>query len=567
MKHLTTIKTVLTFFLLSIFISSCGLLGIHFKVHNPKKAGSYPKETKKLLLLAADSKYRSCFDVYHYDLNVEIVPAKKFLSGKVIINAKAVNDFDTLQIDLYKNMKVLSIESNKTALTYKREEGAIFIKMPATIKSGESFSITVAYEGKPVEAKRPPWDGGFVWKKDKYKNPWIGVACETEGSSLWWPGKDMVNDEADSTDVSITVPKKLMAVSNGVLKDSIIGTEKNTYQWHISYPINNYNVTIYVGNFRLLQDTYASSITSLNTELNHYVLPVNYEKAKAHFQQVKKHLAFYEKTFGPYPWQRDGFKLVEAPYAGMEHQTAIAYGNGYKDDSRNMFDYIILHETAHEWWGNSVTAADLADGWLHEGFATYAEALYVESVSGRDAYTEYMYWQRVSIMNKRPVVRKRGIRYFDYHDGDIYNKGSWLLHTLRNIIKDDPLFFDILKTFRMENHGKQILSEAFIDLVNKKTGKDYNWFFKQYLFKREAPFFEYYWTNNELYFRWVNTDDDFVMPVTLKVNGKTITIHPKTKIQKIELNERDKDIYPDTYNLYYGKKENKKLKKEFSRNQ
>ncbi len=558
-------KQIIYFTLLSIFLSSCGAIGIHLNVHNPKKAGAYPSETKKNNLLARSSRYRTCFDVYHNDINIEVVPASKFISGKAIVSARAVTDFDTLQLDLYKNMKIKSIESGKISLNYKREEGAIFIKMSNTIKAGEKFSITVTYEGNPIAAKRPPWDGGFVWKKDKDGNPWIGVACETEGSSLWWPSKDVMNDEADSTDISLTVPEKLMAVSNGVLKDSTIKNGKGTYHWHISYPINNYNVTLYVGNLKLLHDTFFSTVSGKTTQLNHFVLPYNYEKAKTHFQQLKKYMAFYEKTFGEYPWQRDGFKLVESPYAGMEHQSAIAYGNGYKNDFQDTFDYIILHETAHEWWGNSVTAADLSDGWIHEGFASYCEALYVESISGESSYLNYMYWQRLSILNKRPVVRQREIRYFDYHDGDIYNKGSWILHTLRNTIGNDTLFFDILKTFYAENTQKQILSESLIELVNKKTGAEYNWFFKHYLFNREAPFLEYYWGDDNLYFKWTHVSDDFVMPVKIKVPNKTLVLYPTTKVQKIELSNEYPDFYDNSNQLYYGTKKNKDLKKEFSR--
>ncbi len=550
---------VLLFFLLPLFISSCGLLGVHFKVHNPKKAGEYPKETKQNKLLAETTKYRTCFDVFHNEINIEVVPAKKFISGKVKISAKATKDFDTLQIDLYKNMKIYSIESENQALTYKREEGAIFVKMQRQIKAEEKFSLTITYDGNPISAKRPPWDGGFVWKKDKDGNPWVGVACESEGSSLWWPSKDIMNDEADSTDVTITVPKNLVAVSNGVLKDTSTMNDKKVFHWHISYPINNYNVTLYVGNFKLLHDTYASTTYWKTTQLNHYVLPYNYAKAQTHFQQVKKHIAFYEKMFGEYPWQRDGFKLVESPYAGMEHQSAIAYGNGYKNDYQNLFDYIILHETAHEWWGNSVTAADLSDAWIHEGFASYCEALFVESISGKKEYLDYMYWQRITILNKRPVVRKREIRYFDYHDGDIYGKGSWILHTLRTTMANDSLFFDILKTFYKENVQKQIFSETFIDLVNKKTGKDYTWFFKQYLYEREAPIMEFCWTNNTLYFRWKNTADDFVLPVKIKVKDKTIMIYPTTKLQKIELSNIYPEFYDNSDELYYGTLKNKNL--------
>ena len=551
--------------LLAVTLSSCGIAGIHLNVYNPKKPGAYPGETRQRTLLGADSRYRNCFDVYYYGLSVDLDPGKKFISGAVVIRSKAVADIDTLQLDLYKNMALRGITCRGAELRFSREEGAVFVQMPATIKRGEVFELTVTFEGAPQKAKRPPWDGGFVWEKDKDGNPWIGIACESEGSSSWWPGKDMMTDEADSADVRITVPQGLMAVSNGVLKDSATVSSKSTYHWHISYPINNYNITLYAGNLKLLRDYYVS-ISSDTIRLNHYVLPYNYEKAKTHFQQLKPYLAFYEEKFGSYPWKRDGFKLVESPYAGMEHQSAIAYGNGYKNDFEDIIDYIILHEAAHEWWGNSVTAADLADAWIHEGFASYCEALYIERIQGHKAYLEYMYGQRISIGNKRPVVRKRGIRYFDYHDGDIYTKGSWILHTLRTVIDNDSTFFDILKTFRMDNDQRQIFSETFIDLVNKKTGRDYNWFFKQYLFRREAPVLEYAWNNNNLYFRWLNVDDDFAMPVKIRVSDKTIIIHPTTKLHMIKLSNMYPHFYDNSDEEYFGLKHNKKIEKEYFNN-
>lgn len=558
-----------SFFLLSAILTSCSLIGIHMKVENPKKAGTYPKETKELLLLGAKSKYRDCYDVKYYGLDLKIDPSKKFISGQVFMMAEATADFDILQVDLHANMKMNKMEMSTQNFTkevsFRREAGAVFVTMPANIKAGEIFLLKMFYEGNPQPAKRPPWDGGFTWKKDKKGNPWIGVSCESEGSSLWWPGKDDVSDEPDSVAISLTVPKGLTAVSNGNLIDVTGDSLNSTFSWVTSYPINTYNVTLYVGDLRLLQDEYKSTVSGKTTALNHYVLPENFEKAKIHFQQVKQHLAFYEKMFGEYPWQRDGFKLVESPYAGMEHQTAIAYGNGYKNDY-DYFDYIILHETAHEWWGNSVTAADLADGWIHEGFASYCEALYVESVKGKEAYLDYMYWQRITIGNKRPVVRKRGIRYFDYHDEDIYSKGSWVLHTLRNTINDDPLFFDILKTFHIENNQKQILSETFIELVNKKTGKDYNWFFKQYLFKREAPILEYYWDFEHFYYRWTMADEDFVMPVTIKGKDQTVTILPSKQVKRLAWKTNDNSFFDNSDKVYYGSKRNTDLKKMFNNN-
>jgi aminopeptidase N len=255
---------------------------------------------------------------------------------------------------------------------------------------------------------------------------------------------------------------------------------------------------------------------------------------------------------------------VESPYAGMEHQSAIAYGNGFKNDETHpYFDFIVLHETAHEWWGNSVTAADLADAWIHEGFATYAEALYVEHMEGKKAYVTYMSWKRLLILNKRPLVRKRGIRYFDYHDPDIYYKGSVMLHTLRTLIDNDQLFFDIIKTFRTENHLKQIYSNSFTELVNAKTGKNYDWFFKQYLYDRKVPFLEIYWAPGELYYRWTETADDFNMPVEIIIpGGERIKLYPGSKIKKKEIENLENFSF-NTLELYYGTKENERLARKY----
>jgi aminopeptidase N len=548
---------------LFITLVSCGPR-IHSVVENPKKPGRYPALTKAQALLVRKSNRRNCFDVTYNRLDIKIDPAKKFISGNVIIHAKALKKIDTLQIDLAKNMKLNSVTQNEKPLDYKRKEGAIFI-MPQGIESGQTFSLMLSYEGSPVIAKNPPWQGGAVWRKDGREYPWCGIACETEGANIWWPNKDDVSDEADSTDIIVTVADTLMAVCNGVLRNAQQNNDRTkTYHWHVSYPINNYNVTYYIGKFKLIEDVFQSKVNNERVAMNFYVLPGHYELAKKHFLQAKDHISFYEQVFGPYPWPHDGYKLVESPYEGMEHQTAIAYGSAFKNEAEG-FDYIILHESAHEWWGNSVTAADLSDVWLQEGFATYAEALYVEKLHGYDDYLNYLHYQKYTILNKRPVVRKREIRYFDSSDEDVYTKGSWILHTLRGTIQDDALFFDIIKTFRMQNHMKQIYSETFIDLVSAKTGKDYNWFFRQYLFNREAPILESYWIGKDIYYRWKNTAADFdKLPVKIALDREIKTIYPGQKVQKMRLENLPESAQFKTELGYYGHVENKKLIRQFA---
>ncbi len=597
-------KFSLVFILFCLF-ASCSIIGIHFKIHNPNRAGKYPKKTAARVLLGnQETKFRTCYDVKHYKLDVEFgqdLKKDKSITGIVVITSVALTDIDTVQLDLAESMRLSSCEVtelvpvkrphvdviNIDPATFSRKENAVFVKMPHTIRKGNSFAIGIRFSGTPSEAKKAPWSGGFVRKEDDLKKPWWGVACQTEGASSWWPCKDVLNDEPDSVDVTLTVPAELKAISNGELisETSFPATNemgRTAFHWHVSNPINLYNITFYIGNYKLLHDTYYSKVTHDTLQLNHYVLEQNYEKAKTHFQQTKKYIAFYEATFGPYAFYKDGFKLVESPYAGMEHQSGIAYGNGYKNDPRNGFDYIILHEAAHEWWGNAVTGNDLAEGWIHEGFATYSEALYVEKTKGYAAYENYLLNYRLFIINRRPLVGEKGIRYFNYKDGDIYMKGAWVLHSLRHVVANDSLFFDILHSFYMENRMKEISSESFIELVNRKTGKELNWFFNQYLHNRFTPELEYCIKDNTLYYRWNSdyTNTDFnkmqvgafgILPESKDkrggYSGATFEIGKLTPTFSVQAVAIQQECKPGFYNsqALFKASENKSLVKVYSR--
>jgi len=522
-------------FIVFVLLQSCGFLGIHTKIHNPNHSGKLPKFTQETILLGELTKYRECFDVHYYDLSIAFDPNHKKIDGVVKINAIAMSDFDTIQLDLHANLEITSLKEDEE-ISYERVERAIFI--PLTKKKGDQFSITIHYNGNPIIAKKPPWLGGTVWKKDKQGNHWDGVACESDGASIWWPLKDHTSDEPDSMRLHYTVPKGLTAVGNGQFEGKTTTDNSSTFNWFISYPINTYNVTFYIGKFKLLKDEY-EGINGKKLKLNHYVLEPNYEKAKKHFQQLHDQLRVYEEKFGEYPWYRDGFKLVESPYAGMEHQSAIAYGNGYKNDVDSTVDYIILHETAHEWWGNSVTAKDINDVWLHEGFATYSEALYLEEAKGKEDYTAHLNIYRLFIKNKFPVVGVKDRRFFHYKmSGDVYMKGAWILHTLRVQIDDDEIFFDILKTFATRYKHKIVESKDFIELVNEKTYSDYSWFFKQYLNNRKVPVIECARQPNtgKLFFRWKHANKDFnQLKVRLESNGETFYVTPSNEIQRFEM--------------------------------
>ena len=523
----------LTLITAGMFLQSCK--APHELDATPKKPGKYPDFSERIKLLGTMTKYRSCFDVNYYNIDVKIDPANKTVGGTVKMVSTAVSDFDTLQIDLYPNMNLKTVISDLGEVKFMRKEGAIFITMPHTVTVGKKFELTVTYDGSPIIAKKPPWDGGMDWSKDDLGNPWIGVACETEGASLWWPCKDHNSDEADSVDISVTVPDGLMAVCNGQLLDSSEVNGWKKFHWHVSYDINNYDVTFYIGKFKLMHDTY-TGINGKTLDLNHYVLPQNWDKAKTQFEQVKDVLKFYETTFGEYPWYRDGFKLVNSPYEGMEHQTAIAYGSNFKNFSGLDFDYIIVHETAHEWWGNAITAQDFSDVWLQEGFATYSEALYVESKYNIGMYYNYLQFYRMQNMNARPMVGPVGVRYFDYHDEDVYTKGTGTLETLRATINNDSVFFGILKTYFAHYRYHQITSEEFISVVNEKTGQDYHWFFNQYLHNRLIPTLEYSWdSDGKFAYRWKNCNSDFKMSIVLDCGTSTQTMYPTTTLQHDKL--------------------------------
>ncbi len=547
--------------LLSLWLLSCKVVRINRDYSTPTKAFQYPKFTLADSLRGTLNSYRSCYDVIHYDLYVKFYPEKKSIEGRVEILALSVDDFQTLQFDLYPNMKIDSIIWKNKPLSYRRQLTAVYVDLPSRIDRNQKFTITVYYRGTPQKAKRPPWEGGFVWKKDSQKNIWAGVACEVVGSSLWWPSKDHLSDEPDSVTLHYAVPAPLKCVANGILVDSVWENNYITYTWKVHNPINTYNVTFYFGNYNYFTLPYKSD--SSEFEMSFYVLPNNLEKAKKHFGQVEDIIRFFENIYGSYPWPKDGYKLVESPYEGMEHQSAIAYGNKYRNHFHYNFDYIILHETAHEWWGNSVTANDYADIWLHEGFATYSEALYVEKKYGYEEYLKFLLVYALFIRNERPVVGPRDVNYWDYWDADVYMKGALILHTLRNIIQDDSLFMNILRSFYQHYRYRIVKTEDFISLVNQMTGKDFTIFFNQYLFNRSCPelqweyFYDIYEGKAYLYFRFKKAIPNFSIPVRIKIQEKSYLIYPTTELQKVEIPPTNKLIINSNYSYIAIKRTNK----------
>lgn len=543
-------KVFLLIFFCSSLQSCYKIFGLN-KWHKPAKhEGKYKKFTIQDSLKGFNGPLRKCFDVNYYELYIKPEPKAKTITGNVNIYLTATEEFSKIQLDLHPQLKINSLMFEGTEINYTRLKTAFFPEFKRKISKGEKIKLSISYEGKPQIAKKPPWEGGLVWKNDKNGKPWIGVACENDGAALWWPLKDHVSDEPDSVQVSIEVDSNLTGVSNGKLIEKIKKGNKVIFVWRNSYPINTYNITFYVGDFiRFSQVCKSCSIDSLN----YYVLSYNLIKARDHFFQTEQIFKFYEDRFSQYPWPKDGYRLVESPFAGMEHQTAIAYGNGYKNDYLG-FDYIILHETAHEWWGNSISVNDFADVWIHEGFASFCEALYVEKFYGQEKYFDYINWQGLNVKNKFPVIGPREVNYWDYKDGDRYVKGSVILASLRNMLFDDGLFFKILAKFYKENERSQVTTNDFIKMVNDLTKKDYTWFFNQMLYSRIPPKFvvhEYFLNGKrKIQYKWENTKDDFIMPAHFEIGAQPFTVFPTTTMKEMEI-PLTGAVYITNFKYYY----------------
>ncbi len=488
---------------------------------------------------------RTCYDVGFYDLKVKVDPESQRISGSNDISFTALHDFSTLQIDLFDNMLIDAITYKGQALTYRRDAHAIFVDFPEPVKAPTQGILHIEYSGSPIAAARAPWDGGFVWKKDGNGKPWVGVACEGTGASLWWPNKDYLGDEPDSMRILITAPIGLMTVANGQMRSiKDIDTKWTQTEWFVSYPINNYNVTINIADYVHFADTFQNA--SGTHDLDYYVLRANETKAKAQFTQVKPMMRAYEKHFGEYPFWRDGYALVETSYLGMEHQGAIAYGNSYMPGYQGMdalglkFDYIIIHETGHEWWGNSVSCSDHADMWIHEGFCTYSEAVYVEELWNKETATRYLMSQRGNILNASAIVGPYGVNFQDWAGSDMYYKGAWLLHTLRNAVNDDVLWWQTIHDFATEFKLKNTNTDEVVAWFSKKLGKDYGWLMREYLMHAKAPVLVYEpkakGSKTQLKYKWEAGESDFHLSVPVKLdNGEQQMLTPTTSWQKITL--------------------------------
>jgi aminopeptidase N len=486
------VKRVFLFAALILFGASCQgqpdfYKGIRFSHRDTILGGNRPE--------------RSCFNVQHYELTTKVEPARKRISGVNLITFRMVQASQTMQLDLFENLNIDSIVFEQKQVKYDRNAGGIFIELPKVqAASTTPKNISVFYSGIPTEAKKAPWDGGFVWSKSATGKDWVGVACEEDGASLWYPCKDDINDEPERGCIQhIIVPTGLVGVGNGRFIGSKDLTDGFTqFDWQTKSTINNYNINVNVGDYVNFSDIYTSKTDNTNLDLSYWVLRENEAKAKKHFEQVKPMLAAYEFYLGKYPFWEDSYKLVETNYLGMEHQSNIAYGNKYmrgylgeRIPEEFNWDFIIVHESGHEYFGNALTARDHADLWLHEAFTTYLETMYVEKLYGKAAAQRYINSQRKFIENAEPITGPLGVHYNRFPDADMYYKGAWMLHTLRTSLHDDDTFFLVLKSFYEKYKYKNCSSFDFYNTIREVTGKDYYSFLQQYLTYPRIPTFVY----------------------------------------------------------------------------
>lgn len=465
---------------------------------------------------------RYWWDVQHYNLSVALDTAQKSITGSNTITLIVTDTpAQKMQVDLQLPMEIDSIKLGGLHLQYTREENVWWVNTSLLHwQKGDQHKITVYYHGQPRVAKMPPWDGGLIWTKDSTDKAWYSVACQGLGASSWWPCKDYQAEEPDSgMIITIKAPKGLSAISNGRL--TAHNKQSNEWTWKVSNPINSYNATFYIGDYVNWADTLMGENGQL--DMSFYVLRYNEDRARKQFAVAKEMLHCFEYWMGPYPFYKDGYKLVEAPHLGMEHQSAVAYGNEYKMGYKGMdrsgtgvgllFDFIIVHETGHEWFGNNITAADITDNWIHEGFTTYTEALFTECAFGKDKAFTYTVGERKNIRNDKPICGHYGIH--DHGSGDQYDKGAAIVHMIRVMMNDDNQFRQLLRDLNKDFYHSITTSKEIEQYITRKTGLQLDAFFHQYLRTNDIPTLEWYIKEKHLYYRFTNTVDGFSLPITL----------------------------------------------------
>ncbi|MCW9707493.1 M1 family metallopeptidase [Fodinibius salsisoli] len=503
---------------------------------------------------------RAWWEVTYYDLLVTVQPKDSAISGYNNITYRVTGQPQQLQIDLQQPLQIDQIKQQGHSLSYQRvdKSNAYFVDVPANLSKDSLYTLSVYYHGQPKVAENPPWDGGFIWAQDSLGNHWVATANQGLGASVWWPNKDHQTAEPDSMSINITVPDPMINVSNGRLRDSTHHDNgMTTWSWFVSNPINNYNISVNVGNYVNFMNTFEGREGTL--DLSYWVLKPNLEKAKEQFQQVKPMMRCFEDWFGPYPFYEDSFKMVETPHLGMEHQSAVAYGNHYQNGYMGTdlsgsgwglkWDFIIIHESGHEWWGNNITTKDIADMWVHEGFTSYSESIYTECRFGKEAAAEYTIGLRDRIENESPIIGEYGVN--QEGSGDMYYKGHNMLHTIRHIIADDASWKNILLGIQKDFYHQTVTSQQVEDYINERTDYDLDPVFDQYLRHSAIPVLEYHIKDRTLHYRWNADITPFDMPVrvTLKENRYSF-IQPTTEWQQTTISLDNADHFKVDPNFY-----------------
>jgi len=509
------------------------------------------------------SPLRTCYDINYYHLDIKFDIDNKALSGNVLFKFTATTDFTKLQFDLFSNLKVEKVVYKGQELPFTREYNAVFTTFPQTIQKGSKDEFTVYYSGNPTIAKRAPWDGGIVYTQDSLKNPWVATACQGMGASVWWPNKDQQEDEVDSALISISVPNGLQDVSNGRLrKVAKLKDGYTRFDWFVANPINNYDIEANIGVYAHYSDVFNGEKGKLTMDF--WPLKYNLDKAKKWWGvDAKRMLEAFEYWFGPYPFYEDGYKLIEAPHLGMEHQSGTAYGNHFQNGylGRDLsgtgwglkWDFITVHESGHEWFGNNITSKDLGDMWIHEGFTNYSESLFIEKFYGKQAGQEYVHGTRLLITNDKPIVGPYNVN--KEGSSDMYYKGGNLLNMIRTIINDDEKWRSILRGLNKTFYHQTVTYDDIVNYICDQSGINLKPVFDQYLHYRNIPILEFMVDRKGvLACRWQSDVKGFNMPVRVKIKGGEYQfIKPTTRFTPVAIDGATKDnIEVDTFNYYIG---------------
>ncbi len=510
--------------------------------------------TKQDQLRGSVTPERAWWDVVHYDLALRVLPETKSLEGFNTITFRTLGVSDRMQIDLQPPLKITKVLHGDAELPFEREGKVYWIEFAAPLEKGTEDRIQVFYAGKPVQSQRPPWSGGLSWRKDEKGNHFIATTCQGIGASIWWPNKDHGYDEPDrGMDIRVTVPEGLTAVSNGRLVGRSKGEPEGTasFHWRVTNPINNYGVNVNIGKYVSIPSKYEGEGGELDVE--YWVLEHHQEKAKKQFREVPRTLEAFEHWFGKYPFYEDSYKIVVVPYLGMEHQSSVTYGNGFQNGYRGRdlsdtgvgmkFDFIVVHESAHEWWGNNISMKDAADMWIHESFANYAENLFVEYHFTEKEAQDYVIGCRALIRNDRPIIGTYGVNKSG--SGDMYYKGGNMLHTMRHVLNDDAKWREVLRKLNREFWHRTVETKEFEEFLSRECGFEFGGMFEQYLRTTKIPVLAYSVTGRTLSVSWDNVVEGFAVPVVVRINGKPRRITVTERPAEIELTSELKSFELD----------------------